>query len=369
MSRDRVQEALKIAAAPTLEEMRAERERLPPKLAKVITYLTHHLSEVKLNATRAWKRAGIADHSLSPAFREATGWTLRQYIERLRLEVADRMIRTAPDVELGWISLAVGYEHHGTFLNAYGKWLRETPTAARSDPGPPEIDYLTWRRGWRGRLDVGESWRVFEAWLRIYPAVEERLRELYGSPTVPAEPWIEVDGERYERWLAEGFWQELRGLSFDEQRRRIRRVRFHSTAFFDLLRKRSREQGRRDRRRGVELAELALASLEGCEDIFGDRMHDLRALGWAWLGNAHRLALDLPAASAAFDHSDAHWSAAGVRHEPRVAAEIDFLKGTLQMCQRSYAPALELVDRSGGNRCHPLRSAFVFRDLESRYLL
>ena len=58
MRKDRVQEALKIAAAPTLEEMRAERRRLPPKLGKLITYLTHHLFEVKLNATRAWKRAG-----------------------------------------------------------------------------------------------------------------------------------------------------------------------------------------------------------------------------------------------------------------------------------------------------------------------
>ncbi len=345
MYRDRVQEALKIAAAPTLEEMRALRKTLPPKLAKLVTYLVNHLFDLKLTATLAWERAGITDHSLSPAFHQATGRTLSRYIERRRLEVADRMIRNASGVELGWISLAVGYEHHGTFLNAYGRWLEETPTAARRDPGPPEIDYLVWRRGWRGRLDEEEAWGVCEAWVRVYPSLEERLRERYGSAA--EEPWIEVDGARHERWSAEGYWQELRGLAFGEQLQRIRRVRFHSTAFFDLLRKRSREQGRRDRRRGVELAELALASLEGCDDIFGERMHDLRALGWAWLSNAHRLALDLPAASAAFEQSDMNWSAARAPHEPRVAAEIDFLRGTLRMCQRSYDAALELVDRSG----------------------
>ncbi len=73
-------------------------------------------------------------------------------------------------------------------------------------------------------------------------------------------------------------------LPFETQEREIRRHVFHSTALFDLLRRRLREEGLEDRRRGIRLGELALVSLERSEPVFGERIHDLRALGWAWLG-------------------------------------------------------------------------------------
>ncbi len=76
-----------------------------------------------------------------------------------------------------------------------------------------------------------------------------------------------------------------------------------STVLFDLLRKVSRLEGRKKRQRGIELAKLALVSLERSDRVFGDRIHDLRAHGWAWLGNAYRLALDFSEAAAAFEHA------------------------------------------------------------------
>ncbi len=65
MSRDRVQEALKIAAKPTLADMRAERKKLPRPLRPLVTYLANHLFDPSLNATRAWAGAANNDHSLS----------------------------------------------------------------------------------------------------------------------------------------------------------------------------------------------------------------------------------------------------------------------------------------------------------------
>lgn len=42
--------------------------------------------------------------------------------------------------------------------------------------------------------------------------------------------------------------------------------------------------------RGVAMQAVgSLISLEDSDQIFGERIHDLRAHGWAWLGNAHRL--------------------------------------------------------------------------------
>ncbi len=145
---------------------------------------------------------------------------------------------------------------------------------------------------------------------------------------------------------AEGLWQKLRGRPFEEQKRLIRGVRFHSTVLFDLLREKSREVGRRDRRRGVEVAELALISLEGSEDIFGDRIHDLRALGWAWLGNAHALVPSLSTAEEAFEKADSAWAVMRKHEDQLVLARICNLKGKLRMLQRRYDDGLRLVDRS-----------------------
>ncbi len=341
MSRDRVLKALKAAARPTLKAMRADRKKLSPRLRPLITYVARHLFEPSLNATKAWAAAAANDHSLSAAFKAATGHTLRAYIERRRLEVADRMLMTT-DFEVGWISWAVGYEHHDRFASAYSRWLEELPSEARRKPRPQEIDYLTWRRSLRRELDLDSMWKVQKRWLRLYPEIEDRLREHFAA----AGEREVVDGARHVQRSAAGIWWELRELPFEEQRRRLRRVQFRSTALFDLLREESRKQGRKDRRRGIELARLALESLEASADAFGELIHDLRALGWAWLGNAYVLALDLAAADAAFEKADAEWGVARAEQDDLVLARICNLKGTLRMFQRRYDEALKLVDRA-----------------------
>ncbi len=343
MSKDRVQEALKAAAKPTLAAMRAERKKLPRSLRPLITYLVNHLFDFGLNATKAWAAAAKNDHSLSAVFKAATRLTLRAYIERRRLEVADRMLRTT-DLEIGWVSLAVGYAHHARFANAYSKWLDELPSEARRKPSPPEIDYLTWRQWVRAELKPEAAWKIHQKALRRYPALEEKLRERYAPAVV--EPRVVVDGARHEHLYAAGIWHELRALPFEEQRRQLRRYQFGSTAFFDLLREESRQEGRKDRRRGIELAQLALESLAGKEEVFGERIHDLQALGWAWLGNAQVLALDFPAAEVAFEEADAEWGVEREDQDQLVLAEIVCFKGTLRMLQRHFSEAVRLVDRA-----------------------
>ena len=135
-------------------------------------------------------------------------------------------------------------------------------------------------------------------------------------------------------------------MPFEEQSRRVRRYLFHSTVFFDLLRKKSRLEGRKSRRRGIELAELALVSLERSDEFFGERIHELRAFGYAWVGNAHRLALDFSAADAAFVEAEWYWYQADAQRDPLVLATICNLKGTLRMFQRDYGEATRLLDNS-----------------------
>ena len=63
MHRDRLREALKIAAAPTLERIRRDSERLPPQLSAVLFYVAEHLFDPELNGTRARQAVGIRSNS------------------------------------------------------------------------------------------------------------------------------------------------------------------------------------------------------------------------------------------------------------------------------------------------------------------
>ncbi len=345
MAKDPVKAARRLAARPVLADMRQQRRALPSPLSELLGYVIKNLFDPGLGATKAWSAVGISDHTLSEAFRAATDFTLGRYIKHWRLVVADRMLRMGKGIHPTQVSWSVGISSYHTFAAGYEKLFGEKPEATYRKAGPPAIDYLEWRRGVYGELGPEEAWEFHQAWTRLYPSVDERLRQHYGQANAD-EPFFEYDGRRQEQLTAEGVWQKLRALPFEEQKRRVRGIKFHSTAFFDLLREKSREEGRRDRRRGIEVAELALANLEGSVKLFGERIHDLRALGWAWLGNAHVLALDFSAAEAAFVESDESWTRLRKHQDQRVLARICNLKGTFRMIQCRYDEGLALVERS-----------------------
>ncbi len=347
MYRDRDQSALRGAAAATLERIRRHRRRASGPLKKVFTVIARDLFQPSLNAEAAWRRAGIKDHRLAEAFKQITGETLYQYIVEARVEVAEVLMLTT-DLDLASISLMVGYAYHPTFEDTYERLRGKRPKRARRKPLPAaKADRETALLACSGLLDEEELVVFVEELLRLYPGSAARLRR--SEPAAPSpEPIYVIDGAHGDRLRAEGLWQRIRELPFADQRQRLGRYRFRSTALFDLLLKQSRLEGRKERRWGVEVAELALVSLDGGEEAFGERIHDLRALGWAWLGNARRLALDLSAADAAFEEKDRHWGQPGAPRAPAVAAEISFLEGTLRMFQRRYSDALEELDQAKG---------------------
>ncbi|MCP3957032.1 MAG: hypothetical protein GY719_04185 [bacterium] len=225
----------------------------------------------------------------------------------------------------------------------------------RERSAPPLIDDETSLEAGRGLLDEDALVRYVEDLLRIYPTAAKRIR--IGTRPDP-EPLIIVDGAQSDQLKAEGLWLKIRDLPFEEQCQKVRRYRFCSTVLFDLLREVSRREGRQSRRRGVEAAELALISLESSDRVFGQRIHDLRALGWAWLGNAHRLALDFSAAAAAFEQADREWSKPRAKRDLSVLGHICLRKGALRMMRREYVEATEDVNRS----CSLFRQSNQTRD-------
>ncbi len=89
-----------------------------------------------------------------------------------------------------------------------------------------------------------------------------------------------------------------------------------------------------------------LVSLERSDEDFGERIHDLRAFAWAWLGNAYQLALDFSAAVAAFEQADLVWSTPRAQPDLLVLADICRFKGMLLMVRREYARATQELDHS-----------------------
>ncbi|MEM7350399.1 MAG: helix-turn-helix domain-containing protein [Acidobacteriota bacterium] len=356
-------DAFKAAARPTLARIRRDRELAPRSLKKVFTVVARRLFDSSLNAAEVWKVARIRDCTLRVTFKETAGTPLGRYITAARLEIADVVMMTT-DLPLNAISAKLGYNYPPTFAENYKKLRGKLPSDVVRQVSPPAlIDDARSLEAGRGLLDAAEMAAHIKDLLRLSPAAAKLVRESLCT-TESAEPRIIVDGARDDQLKAEGLCQVIRDLPFEAQCQQVREYLFRSTVLFDLLRKKSRQEGRKSRKRGVELAELALVSLEGSDHVFGDRIHDLRALGWAWLGNAHRLALDFSAASAAFDQADRVWSEPRAQRDRVALGHVCNLRGTLRMMRREYDAATQDLDSS----CSFFRQTDQTRD-EARALI
>ncbi|MEM7353256.1 MAG: helix-turn-helix domain-containing protein [Acidobacteriota bacterium] len=358
---DPSQDAFKAVAKATRARIQRDRAKAPPSLRKVFTIVASKLFQPSLDATRVWKKARINDSALMAAFTESTGSSLAVYIAKARIDVASVLMATT-DLTLTAISSRVGYTYPPTFTDTYRrlKGLKPSEVERKLLP-PPMVGFETsLRAGW-GLLDADELVSYVEAIMRLCPAAQERIH-IRGCPE--PQTLIEVDGAHDDELKAEGLWQKICCLPFSEQCQQVRRYLFRSTVLFDLLRKVSRREGHRNRQRGIEVAELALVSLENSEQIFGERIHDLRALAWAWIGNAYGLALDFVAAAAAFEQANREWSQPRAQADPLVLATICNLKGTLKMFQRDYVAATEDLNRS----CSLFRQSDQARE-EARVLI
>ncbi len=337
-------EVLRIAAAETLRVIRRDRRQAPQSLKKLFAVIARDLFKPEMKAQYAWKKAGIKNHSLGTVFKELTGVSLKRYINRARIEVARVLICTT-DLQLATISMMLGYDYHPTFAKNFkqlndGKLPSKLP---RLGTDGPTIDDVKWMMFGRGELEDDEAEDCLRSGHQLYPKPAARLQR--PAPTSRG-PLIVVEGERQCRLTAGGLWLEIRDLPFEEQKREVRGYLFCTEALFDLLRKKSRQRGRKNRQQGIELAKLALVSLEQSDEVFEDRIHDLRALGWAWLGNAYVLAMDFSTADMAFGRFDQEWSRPRTKRDQGVLAMACRFEGILRMFQRNYLESGALLDRS-----------------------
>ena len=82
-----------------------------------------------LNVREVAKLLGVDRSRLSAAFREQTGFTLHQYIVRVRLQAGVAMIAAGTKIEA--VALLVGYRDKSSFYRQFRRVLRSTPKACR----------------------------------------------------------------------------------------------------------------------------------------------------------------------------------------------------------------------------------------------
>jgi tetratricopeptide (TPR) repeat protein len=148
---------------------------------------------------------------------------------------------------------------------------------------------------------------------------------------------IDEAAARFSEILAAGE-PERRGLVETE-------TRFHGLKLCDLLQAKSREAWFTDPARAVELAELAVV-IAGRLDVdhYGAGLvEESRALAWAHLGNASRIASDLRRAEEALQTAESHLERSG--GDALVEAQILSFKASLRNSQGRFDEASGLLDQ------------------------
>ena len=366
---------LKAAARETLLRVQQDYQRAPLKLKPLLAYLEAHLFEPDLNVNQLKRACGVRDNSMPMQFRKALGDSPRNYIAGCRFEIATKLLRES-DIPVWQIADLLGFSSLQAFSRAFAEWSGQRPTKFRkmhaAQASPVELSRTdTLRKALLGGLEAREAQNLLQCLHDIYatrPSTEGSV-----SSSSKAGPVVEPD----ELGWAEDLWTRIVEFPISEQRASIRAAKITSPALFYLLHAKSREIGRDNRPRSLQIAELALESLyagelqilhEGQLDVV--QLLNLKARAWAWLGQARRLALDFPGAEKAFQTAEAY-----LPHEQQerlVRAEILQYRAGLRWYQRRFSEAIDLQERAVSlfrlvGESHPLAEALILRSLIQRY--
>lgn len=332
--------------AQAKEDARRAMLRCSPDVSSEVGELMVEIAERAFDPQFSLERAGGDDDRPTwrarRRFKNELGLGPKQFLDRMKSEAASRLLLET-DLEIQIIAEALHFSRGNNFSRMFKRWTGSTPTAYRAE-ARQTVDL---------RELAGSWWQAFSGKLsgKRQDHFEEHLEALYspagGGDSSAVPPLLEIRGSTGDNGPAEVVWQLLDGEPQDVRLELLRhRIRCDSPIIFEDLSRRALEMGRQDRRCGVELAELALATVEGNACLLAERHGNLQALAWARLGNCLSLAENHTEADQAFRESERLWSLQDNRRENRTRAEISFLVGSHRLFQRRYDEAFDLLSES-----------------------
>ncbi len=368
------------AAKESIERIQLDRRKAPQRLKPLLAYIEENLFNPTLDVNQLKRSCGVRDNSVPIQFHSAVGRPPHGYIEDRRLETACRLLADT-HLKIWQISELLGYSSIQVFSRAFSRWSGQRPTlfrkkARRGGGHDDELDArsraggrkrydrsvvatASLRKALEGELPAEEAQSLIDKLTTLYPTDGDSPEHVddpsAGGGTDGQEATREsrqtaesaqLRGNAHDRFQADRIWNKLDGETPERHEAVLMETTVTSAALFSLLIEKSREIGREDPGKGVEIADLALASLDALVRRSGDEQlfAGLKAQGLARLANARSLAVDLRGAEQAFIDAEHALEAAG--RPAAVEAEILTYKGSLKRDQRRFLEARELLDRA-----------------------
>lgn len=322
----------------TIYRLRRDAARAPERWPPIFEQLAQRLFDPRLRVKTLRKAHRLARPAETHAFEKVFGCEPGEYVTRLRIDTVQALL-PIESLTVWACAERAGFASPSGFEETYRRLCEETPTETRARlaaagktlaPEPPADPGQPFRR----LLSLQETPEKSAAACR---ALREHGRAVLRERAESLESW--------ERLLGEEWWEQVGGQPIAEQWPWLG-GRLETTAAFETLCRASREEGRADRRRGLELAHLALGSLTL---LYGrlepSHLAELEIKGLAELGNAYRLVRDFSTAAQAF-------AAAEHRLEVRPAipaelnADVLWLKASLYQDEYRIEEALVLTQRA-----------------------
>lgn len=332
-----VRSALTQAVSETRARISEDFRQAPSALQPALRRIEEKLLDPSFLARKLGAELGARG---SASFRRALERSPKSYLTEARLEVAARLL-SATDCSGTAIGSWVGFQNPPAFFEAFKCWCGLTPAEFRRGvrekdvPSPALLSARFWQELSRGNDPRGSH------------RLASRLRERYGLSGRRRSGVTDSGIDSWQRRFISETCARLVACAPDRRSELLASLRFDAPEIVvRTFCERSLEEGRQDRRRGIEIAALALEVLQQSTRSGDEDLKGLRAYGWAVLGNAHRLAGELGAAEKAFRKSRRELDASPSPVEAGLLVEILGYEGALRRQQRRLGRALALLDRA-----------------------
>jgi AraC-like DNA-binding protein len=168
MTRNEIQDRLRIAATETIADLHKIADEMPAsELAALLRYVAAHLFEPDLTVASALRGAEVTDAAAPARLAAHLGRGLREDIAQRRIRVAQRM-RQPDQMPTGRVAAAVGIPAEKTFRRAWRRHTGEALRVFRFTPLLcPDFNYATWNRIRRRNLPVDDARRLLERLHRL----------------------------------------------------------------------------------------------------------------------------------------------------------------------------------------------------------
>ncbi|MBE2215573.1 MAG: XylR family transcriptional regulator [Opitutaceae bacterium] len=103
-----------------------------PRIAHALACIAENYPDPQFSVASVASAVGLSRRQLERDFRQATGCTLRDIIERSRMNEASRLLKDHPRTKVSTIAELVGIAGAGNFFRTFRRHFGVTPTAYRS---------------------------------------------------------------------------------------------------------------------------------------------------------------------------------------------------------------------------------------------